>query len=243
MTIQYRQYVQSAHRLALYWAPPVGSALATIGAAWLGRDATGARLGDRPVLQGFDAERLAQLTEAPRHYGLHATLKPPFSLAEGSDEAQLGAAIDAAARQIAPFMMPPLLLRLLDGFLALVPAAPCPALDDLAARCVADFDGFRRPASAAELARRRASGLSPRQDENLLRWGYPYVFEDFRFHVTLTGRLDPAEAERLQPLLARLFAPAIGIPFEVNDVTLFVQDEAALPFYQRWRFSLTGRSS
>lgn len=240
MTIQYRHHAQPAHRLALYWAPPTGSALATIGAAWLGRDASGGRLDARPALPDFSAERLADLTQAPRHYGLHATLKPPFMLAEGTDEAKLGAALEAAARRIASFPVPPLQLRLLDGFLALVPAGPCPALDDLAAVCVRDFDVFRRPASAAELARRRAAGLSARQEQNLLRWGYPYVFEDFRFHVTLTGRLEPAEADRLQPLLAELFAPVIGAPFEIKDITLFAQNEPELPFCQRWRFSLTG---
>ena len=33
------------------------------------------------------------------------------------------------------------------------------------------------PPSEAELARRRAAGLTPRQDELLMRWGYPYVLE------------------------------------------------------------------
>jgi hypothetical protein len=29
-----------------------------------------------------------------------------------------------------------------------------------------------------------------RQRNYLDRWGYPYVMEEFRFHMTLTGRLD-----------------------------------------------------
>jgi 2'-5' RNA ligase len=207
----------------------------------LGRDATGAPAGDRPAIAGLDAERLEQLTAAPRHYALHATLKPPFILAEGTDETELAAAIQAAARGLAPFTIPALELRLLDGFLALTPTAPSAALDHLAGQCVALFDRFRRPAPAVELARRRAAGLTPRQDANLLRWGYPYVFEDFRFHVTLSERLDAVEAAQLQPALAALFAPAIGQPVDVSDITLFAQSGPDLPFHERARFALTAQ--
>ncbi|HVI88694.1 MAG TPA: DUF1045 domain-containing protein [Dongiaceae bacterium] len=241
MTFQRDAATPPAHRLALYWAPPPDSALARIGATWLGRDATGAAVSNRPIPAGFDSARLDQLTAAPRQYALHATLKPPFVLAAGTEEEELTAAIRAAARELAPVTLPALELRLLDGFLALTPSAPCPALDDLAGQCVAAFDRFRRPAPAAELAKRRAAGLTSRQDGNLQRWGYPYVFEDFRFHVTLSERLGAAEAARLQPALAELFAPVIGQPVDVSDITLFAQDGADRPFQERARFPLTGR--
>ena len=240
MTFQHDAATAAAHRLALYWTPPPDSALARIGAAWLGRDAAGAAVDDRPVIAGFDAAQLEALTEAPRHYALHATLKPPFVLAEGTDAAELVASIQAAARELTPVTMPPLELRLLDGFLALTPRMPCPALDHLAGQCVALFDRFRRPAPAAEMAKRRAAGLTPRQDAYLLRWGYPYVFADFRFHVTLSERLDPVEAGRLQPALAALFAPAIGQPIDVSDITLFSQVGPDRPFQEQARFPLTG---
>ena len=50
---------------------------------------------------------------------------------------------------------------------------------------------FARPPGAAELERRRKAGLSAAQEKMLLRWGYPYVLDEFRFHLTLTGRLQP----------------------------------------------------
>ncbi|HWT96174.1 MAG TPA: DUF1045 domain-containing protein [Terriglobales bacterium] len=239
MTFQRDADLPPAHRLALYWAPPPDSALARIGAAWLGRDATGLTVGDRPAIAGFDPTRLDRLTEAPRHYALHGTLKPPFMLADGTDERELIAAIQVLTQELTRFTIPAFDLRLLDGFLALTPSIPCPALNDLAGQCVKAFDRFRRPAPAAELAKRRAAGLTPRQDENLLRWGYPYVFEEFRFHLTLSERLDAAEAARLQPALTQLFAPAIGQPLDVSDITLFAQDGADHPFHERARFPLT----
>jgi hypothetical protein len=137
-------------------------------------------------------------------------------------------------------LLPKLQLRRLDRFLALVPSAPCPALDDLAGRCVTEFDRFRRPASPAELARRRAAGLDPAEQAHLLRWGYPYVLDRFRFHVTLTGPLDAAEADRLMPPLAALFEPATTQPIPLADIALFAEPEAGAPFRLIERFPLSG---
>src|SRR5262245_34688500 len=199
-------------RYALYWAPDTDSALAGLGRAWLGRDAEGCAVPPRPALEGFESGRLETLTAEPRRYGLHATLKAPFALAAGSDRAALRAVLATFAAETAAVLLPTLALRRLDRFLALVPSQPCPTLEELAARCVVAFDRFRRPPAPAELARRRAAGPDPAAEAYLLRWGYPYVFDRFRFHVTLTGPLDAAEADRLMPPLAALFAPAIREP-------------------------------
>jgi putative phosphonate metabolism protein len=238
MTIRSPDAAGAVPRFALYWAPASGSPLAALGAAWLGRDAGGDDVEARPVLAGFRPERLAELTAEPRRYGLHATLKPPFALAQGTDEGRLIAALAATARAAKPVQVPGLRLALLERFLALVPAGPCPALDALAARCVMDFDRFRRPATEAELARRRSARLSALEETYLARWGYPYVLDRFRFHVSLTGPLEAAEAERLMPELERYFAPVLGTPFEIGDIALFVQPAPVAPFSQRGRFIL-----
>jgi Protein of unknown function (DUF1045) len=67
-----------------------------------------------------------------------------------------------------------------------VPRRPTPALAALASHCTTSFDVFRAPMTKKERVRRMASHLSPSQMQNLDRWGYPFVFEDFRFHMTLT---------------------------------------------------------
>jgi hypothetical protein len=194
----------------------------------------------RPLLDGFDAACLAAFTAEPRRYGLHATLKPPFALADGANLAALRADLAAFTAVAAPVALPRLQLRRLDRFLALIPSAPCPALDDLAARCVMEFDRFRRPAAPAELARRRAAGLDPAEEAHLLRWGYPYVLDRFRFHVSLTGPLDSAEGDRLMAPLAALFEPAISQPIPLADIALFVEPEAGAPFRLLERFALRG---
>jgi len=94
-------------------------------------------------------------------------------------------------------------------------------------------------ASAAELARRRAAGLTQRQDTLLLRWGYPYVMEEFRFHLTLTGKLDADLAETVQRYLVRTLAPVLPAPFRVEDLCLFGEDDQGR-FHLIDRFALSG---
>jgi putative phosphonate metabolism protein len=230
-------------RYALYWAPDAGSALAALGDAWLGRSPESRAVGSRPILDGFDAARLEALTAEPRRYGFHATLKAPFALAAGTDLAGLRTALARFADETAPVPLPSLELRRLERFLALMPSRPSPALEDLAARCMVAFDHFRRPPAPAELTRRRAIALDPTEEAYLLRWGYPYVLDRFRFHVTLTGPLDAAEADRLMPPLAALFAPAIPESIELDAIALFREAEAGAPFSLVEHFALRGRSS
>lgn len=226
------------HRYAIYWAPPASSALAAIGEAWLGRSAAGGRTIERPALAGFSRDEIDALTAEPRRYGLHATLKAPFRLAEGHGAEEIEAALARFARQTPQVLAPPLRLLRIGRFLALAPEAAAPGLDALAASCVERFDDFRAPADAAELVGRRAARLSPAQEANLLRWGYPYVMEEFRFHVSLTGPVEDAVAARLEPPLAALFAPATAAPLEIREIALFVEPTPGAPFLPARRFAL-----
>ncbi len=223
-------------RYAVYFAPPPGSALAEFGAVWLGRDCADGTARAQPAVDGLSPTRLAEITTSPRHYGFHGTLKPPFALADGCCEADLLAAVAAFAAARAGFDAPPLRVAALSGFTALVLSAPCPAMRDLAADCVRDLDRFRAPAGAAELARRRAAGLSPRQDALLRAWGYPYVMDEFRFHMTLTERLPAADRAVVMAALAPLAAPVTEAPLQVDGIAVFHQPDRESPFNLLRRF-------
>jgi putative phosphonate metabolism protein len=222
-----------APRFAIYFAPPPGSLLHELGASWLGRDAHAAS--ESPTRNSPLSDEL--IADA-RRYGFHATLKPPFGLSDGCTEAALTAAIAHLASGLDAVTAAALSLKEIDGFLALVPEARCTALDELAAICVRDLDGFRRPASEDEVQRRRAIGLSKRQDEHLLRWGYPYVMEEFRFHMTLTRRLSDEERQIVVPLARRHFAGVLGQSLVVDALTLFRQPEPHRNFTALHRFAL-----
>ncbi|MDB5411787.1 MAG: hypothetical protein JWR10_122 [Rubritepida sp.] len=210
-------------RVAVYWAPDLGDPLHDAGSRWLGRDAeTGVEL-PQPILPD-----LAAITADPRSYGLHATLKPPFRLAAGY--AEFLAEVVRWAASIVPFDLPPLAVQDLKGFLALRESTPCPALHALADNAVAALDAHRAQPSQDELARRRKSGLSSAQEELLLRWGYPYVMVEWRFHVTLTRRLSPEEAAVIRPAAEAHFASIAGVPRKVGAVCVFTQAAPGKPF-------------
>jgi len=204
----------------------------------LGRNAeTGALLAQRTAFP-FTAEWMADVTGDPRLYGFHGTLKAPMALQHGASEADLLAALGAFAASRRPFVVPSVKLACLSGFMGPRSAEPNADLQDLADSCVIEFDAFRRPAGEAELARRRAAGLSPRQEALLQRWGYPYVLEEWRFHLTLTRRL-ANEVERLSvmELLGQRFADYLDRPLPVMDVCLFRQPAPGRPFTVLARFA------
>ncbi len=201
-------------RYALYYAPRAEEALAIAASRWLGRSPDTGEARDIPPVGSIPRERLSELVADPRLYGFHGTLKPPMALADDVTERDLLDAVGAFAATESQIDVPLLALVELGDFVALVPAERCAVLQDLADRCVIEFDAFRRPAGVAELTRRRAAGLSARQDELLRRWGYPYVMEQGRFHLTLTGRVkDPGNARRSSPSFGTaspLHRPAAG---------------------------------
>ncbi len=220
-------------RVALYYAPAIDDPLWTCGAAWLGRDPQTGAARPQPVLPG-----IAALTAEPGLYGLHATLKPPMALRDGITWDELVLATRAIAATVPAFNLPALAVANLHGFLALRETAPSPELQALADACVAGADHLRAPPDEAELEKRRRGGLSPVQDANLLRWGYPYVFATWLFHMTLTRRLAAEEHDLVRPAAEDWFAPSLALRRRVTDVCLFVQRGAGAPFILAERVAL-----
>jgi putative phosphonate metabolism protein len=223
-------------RYAIYAMPPADTELWRVGCSILGYDAaTGLDVPypDHPVFH--DPLSLAW-SAGPRRFGLHATLKAPFELAEGRTEAQLRdeLASFAAGRHPVAF---DLKLALVGHFLALIPAAESRALRHLADDCVRHFDPFRAPMSPADRERRHPEHLIERQVENLDTWGHPYVFDDFQFHMPLTGALEPADRHRIEPVLQELLA-AVPLRLTVDALALFEQPDTETRFTVVDRFPM-----
>ena len=205
-------------RYAVYFAPEAGYALARFGANWLGWDAQTGQEQPHPENTGLP---VITLTQTQRNSGMHVTLKPPFRLAKGTTVEGLDAAIVELAGQHRRFEIAQIALHSIDGFMAITPASPCPALADLACACVQKLDAFRAPPSDAELARRRLAGLSVAPERNPMRWVYPYVLEEVRFHLTLPGRLDPKETAPVRDYLQSALAAPLEAPLPVAEICLF----------------------
>lgn len=217
-------------RYALYFAPEPGSPLADLANAWLGRDPATGREVAHPDLVGVGPDELAAITAAPRRYGFHGTLKAPFRLADGVAKGDL---IDKMAEfcAVTPgFDVPALKLSLLDGFLAMTLAEASEALDRFADEVVRFFDPLRAPLTPTDIARRNPEALSPAELRNLESWGYPYVFDCFQYHMTLSARLDDGTARRVLAIAAEYFAPVLDRPVAIDALTLFVEPAPGAPF-------------
>ena len=234
-------------RYAIYWLPPEGGALADFGTRWLGQGKAGpgrrrktAKAAANPAPE-LPAEMVERITADPRRYGLHATLKAPFRLKEKVAQAELVERLTRFAAGRRAFASSPLALTDLSGFLALTPAQPDPRLDALAHQCVVAFDSCREPLTASERARRLATGLTPHQHLLMEMWGYPYVLSEFRFHVTLTGRLKAAERKVVEPVLAVATAPLCVGPLAIDGIALVGDPGDGYPFEVVCRCPLASR--
>lgn len=222
-------------RYAVYVAPQAG-AFADAMAAWLGWDVARGIAVAQSDLPGLPRP-VAQLTASPRKYGFHGTIRAPFRAAV--PEAALIAALDDLGAGLAPVRGDRLEVRDLHGFLALMPVGCDAALSALADGVVRATDPLRVPLSAADIARRRPETLTPRQRALLDRWGYPFVMEEFRFHMTLTDQLPQAEAAQVAAILQDHLEPVLPAPFVIDDLCLMAED-AQGRFHLRHRTTLSG---
>lgn len=226
-------------RYAIYYAPCSSSPLAHFGAGLLGYDVHSGRVVDFAADIVAEMPDWAELTMDPRRYGFHGTLKAPFPLAAGHSEAELIEACTcfALAPRAIPVIAP--VVRTLSGFNAVVPADRNADLDRLAMDCVTTFDAFRAPMAPEDRARRNPEAMTPRQVEQLDRYGYPYVGDDFRFHMTLTSRLPAERSAAVLALLQKRLAALDLTTLPIDRIALFKQDSAASRFRVLRSFALT----
>jgi putative phosphonate metabolism protein len=217
-------------RYAIYFVPAAETALYQTGASLLGYDVYSGKPLPFPGGLALGPDDWHALTSAPRVYGFHATLKAPFRLAPGRSAEELAVNLAAFAAARAPVAIMPA-VRTIGSFAAVIPAEPSAAVDRLAADCVRTFDPFRAPLNDDERRKRLASPLSAQLKENLERWGYPYVFDDFRFHMTLTGKITPACQEPVLTCLRNRLSAIEGRPLAVDRVALLCQSDRDTPFH------------
>lgn len=217
-------------RYAIYFTPPLHDPLSIAASSWLGRNVYTGEPAEPQPIGGFSMQEIAFHTALPRRYGFHATIKAPFRLADGMTESGLLRALMCFAGTIAPFDIPVLEVSRLGHFYGLAPSIPNEQMNHLAARVVQEFDEFRAPLTEAEIERRDPDTLTAPQFSNLHRWGYPYVMDEFRFHMMLTGPVNQKIATRIETALRQHFDPVLVAPVRVASLALFVEQEAGSPF-------------
>lgn len=227
-------------RYALYVTVPAQTPLGRFGVSALGYDCDGGKVVAQAVPPGLDPAAVVTATVGPSRYGFHATIIAPFRLAAGASRSDLISALQCFAAGRKPCTVGRLQPALLSQFVALLPSGPGPAMSAFAADTLAAFDEFRAPPSTGDQERRMAAGLSARQRQLLDRWGYPYVLEQFRFHMTLAGPLPRADCERWLAAYQTAFAPLARHVLVVDALSLLCQDRPDARFHLIRREPLTG---
>jgi hypothetical protein len=191
-------------------------------------------------IAGISTAEMESLLQGPNHYGFHATIKPPFRLKTGYTLNDVEKELATFTKGMESFLLPPLEIARIDNFFCLKPVCDSTAINNLAMEVVRRFDYFRQPSEEKELARRRTAGLSNRQEHLLLKWGYPYVLDEFRFHLTLTGKIEnERQVEPLRCELSNRFDQVIQEPVYFDGLSLFVQDgNSAFAEYKRFLFDV-----
>ncbi len=216
-------------RYAIYFTPPIHDPVSIAAASWFGRNVYSGEAVERPSDIGLSSQELAFYTAVPRRYGFHATLKAPFHLHPDMTEAALLKTLMQFAGSVTPFEMPRMEIARLGDFYGLAPVCPSDAMQLLAASVVQMFDEFRAPLSEAEIERRNPDGLTAPQFANLYRWGYPYVMDEFRFHMMLTGPRSERNAPALEAALRNVFEPLLCAPMRIASLALFIEPEPGAP--------------
>ena len=216
-------------RYAIYYIPDLP--LFQIGSDWLGWNSI---TGQETTLSA-DHRRI---TDRPRKYGFHATVKPPFSLASNSTQGDLQDAFQTFCASVSPATGSTLKISRLGRFLAMTQDVQSNEVTELAASTVSHFDKFRAPLSDQDIAKRRQRRLTPQQDALMLRWGYPYVMQEFKFHMTLTGPLAPNEIDAIEHDANTRFQEFIGQPLKIASLALLGEDSDSGRFHVVDKLSL-----
>ncbi|MBB4481548.1 DUF1045 domain-containing protein [Rhizobium etli] len=217
-------------RYAICFTPPASDPLSLVAANWLGRNVFSGDMLEPPAVRGLGIHEIAFHTAVPRRYGFHGVLKAPFHLSGDMSESQLLRDLMRFAGTFAPFQISRLEIARLGSFYSLMPSAPCEQIQYLASAIVQEFDRYRAPLSEADIERSDPDGLSAAQFANLHRWGNPYVMDEFRFHMPVTGSINAIDMPRIEMALRTIFEPVLREPVMVSNVALMIEEGTGGPF-------------
>ena len=224
-------------RFAVYYVPPKSDHLAKFAAAWFGWDIYQGMKVNYPKLHDLNYH-IKEITSIPGKYGLHGTLKAPFFLAHDKTIEELRLSMSLLARSIKKFEIPSICLGIIDEFIAIVPTSQNESIHSLAKKCLEDLDSFREAESDEILNKRRSGRLSTSEEHNLLKWGYPYVLDDFQFHLTMTGKLPLKVCRHVFSVLNSELQEVLNAPLFISKICLVGENKMDGKFGVIEEFSL-----
>lgn len=217
-------------RFAIYFAPDDDSPLGVFGATVLRRKAHCPQewINASPPVEFHDTKVWQNTVQKPAHYGFHATIKAPFELAAGISADDLKASLERFCASQSSILLSGLAPSRTCRYDALAFDQQPAAVKILAGSCVEAFEPFRAPLTSVDEDRRKSVGLNQQQLHYLGEYGYPYIFDEFNFHMTLSGA-KPDNNAYLRWLTA-LYESLVTEPPLLDRLCLFKQDTRQAPF-------------
>ena len=203
-------------RYAIYYIPS-NDLLYKLGSSWLGWDTILGQPASQPEINS--TINIKKITETPRKYGLHATIKAPFRINDGLSTLELAQKLQILCLSLKPIEFS-LEISELNDFFALTPNVKNTEIRELHTKVVCGLDEFRAPPTKDELIKRRRNQLTSEQDQNLIKWGYPYIFRDFYFHITLTGKIPKNLKNTVTDEIRKFFEPVLQRIFLMSELAL-----------------------
>jgi hypothetical protein len=76
-----------------------------------------------------------------------------------------------------------------------------------------------------------------------MAWGYPYVLDDFRFHMTLTGPVEREDQPAMRAAIEAHFEDLLNLPREIDTLSLFAEPSRGAPFTLHHMAPLAGSAT
>ena len=218
-------------RYAIYFAPDDDSELGIFGATVLRRRALDASdwLNPALVVEFPQSSVWSDRIQRPAHYGFHATIKAPFELAASQSADDLIKDVAEFCQSCQPVSLQGLAPVRTCRYDALAFAQQPDTLRQLASDCVIRFEKYRAPLTDSDMQRRDPASLTASELTNLKRFGYPYILEDFNFHMTLSGRNDHNDAAYFS-WLNHLYQSMVASTPVLDRLCIFYQPDRTTSF-------------
>jgi alpha-D-ribose 1-methylphosphonate 5-triphosphate synthase subunit PhnG len=217
------------YRYAVYYVPDQDSDLYRLGSSLLGYSLREGKELPMAALPGAGAP--GEYSKKASVYGFHSTVIAPFRTQRGKEG--IASAIALALSKHAPFRLAPLRLRLLNGFPALCAEGPMDGFQALEKSLLEALYPLFLPPDPESLGRR--GELNPKQLGYFWKWGYPFVLDEHRFHMTLG---DPNSSDGYIGALKNYFPASSTDALVFGKVTLCAQESPGSRFISLGDFPL-----
>ena len=219
-------------RVAIYFLPKKNSSLENFGKNLLGRDINKKKkisLTRRQkyfINRGFTYfDELKDYCEQPAKYGFHATLKAPFRLKRNVKTKNFYDVISHIAAQHSRFKIKGLKIVYSKKFTFITSRKPNKLLINLESDLVKHLDTFRAELNKTEIKKRIPDSLTFKQNKYLKEWGYPFVFDQFKFHMTLMNQNNNKLSNKQKLELEKLIYKTSNNVIEFNEISLLGENK------------------